>query len=155
MNCPVCNQSLSAAKYQYLPYHYCKQCEGIWVEAELLKNMAVRMAVDLKIKPKDIIPFKPRTVEASPQRKNFRFCPQCSKKMKTINFGYDSNVFIDRCDSCNGIWLDEGEILQLASHLQIDENSLLFGKELIEMQNVPEKIERNLYLTALLLHLIS
>jgi len=141
MNCPVCNHSLELVKYEYLPYHYCRWCQGMWVEAKLLKNLAVRMAVVSNIKPTETIPFKPRTVDRPAKDNRIRLCPKCSAGMKQLNYAYDSNVIVDRCDTCEGIWLDSGEIKQLAAFHQIDEKSVLLGRELIGLQNKSQKEE--------------
>ena len=37
-------------------------------------------------------------------------CPKCKDSMVTLEL---NNVEIDRCFSCNGVWLDEGELEQL------------------------------------------
>lgn len=37
-------------------------------------------------------------------------CPKCGMELKSMTF---RDVTIDRCFSCNGTWLDEGELEQL------------------------------------------
>jgi membrane associated rhomboid family serine protease len=34
--------------------------------------------------------------------------------MKKINYAYDSNIILDKCEKCNGIWTDHDEIMRLA-----------------------------------------
>jgi uncharacterized protein len=38
-------------------------------------------------------------------------CPKCGMELETLTV---QGVEIDRCHSCNGTWLDEGELEQLA-----------------------------------------
>lgn len=38
-------------------------------------------------------------------------CPKCGMALETVTL---QGVQIDRCYSCNGTWLDEGELEQLA-----------------------------------------
>lgn len=38
-------------------------------------------------------------------------CPKCGMELKEVVF---KGVRIDRCTSCNGVWLDNGELEQLA-----------------------------------------
>lgn len=38
-------------------------------------------------------------------------CPKCGMELKEIIF---KGIHIDRCTSCNGVWLDNGELEQLA-----------------------------------------
>jgi len=43
-----------------------------------------------------------------------RTCPRCLSNMKKVNFAYDSNVLVDKCNLCGGIWTDSGELLKLS-----------------------------------------
>jgi Zn-finger nucleic acid-binding protein len=56
-------------------------------------------------------------------------CPKCSENMqvKTI-----LNVEIDICESCKGIWLDEGELSKLAG---IDPIANSFAQALYNVYN--------------------
>lgn len=50
-------------------------------------------------------------------------CPKCDGKLHETNY---ENVKIDVCDKCTGVWLDAGELAQIAHH---DENKgSWFGK---------------------------
>lgn len=40
-------------------------------------------------------------------------CPKCGMELSTIRF---ADVDIDRCFSCNGTWLDAGELEKIADH---------------------------------------
>lgn len=42
---------------------------------------------------------------------HFMHCPKCGMKLETVKF---KEIEIDRCFSCNGSWLDAGELEQLA-----------------------------------------
>ncbi len=44
--------------------------------------------------------------EKSPVEKTF-VCPKCSGNLETYAF---MEFFLDRCQSCGGIWLDKGEL---------------------------------------------
>ena len=46
-------------------------------------------------------------------------CPVCKKIMR-IKKDYNSNVLIDICSICNGIWLDTGEFGDIQSENQKD-----------------------------------
>jgi Zn-finger nucleic acid-binding protein len=139
MNCPNCSHNLKPAQYEHLPYHYCTQCEGIWVNTKMLKHLAARIAADTNIKSSKPVPLLHKTVATVPQDDRIRLCPQCTAGMKIINYAYDSNVIIDRCDACDGIWLDEGEIIKLAQFHQVDENTIRAGRALMDIHKLPEK----------------
>ena len=40
-------------------------------------------------------------------------CPRCDGMLHEETF---DNVSIDRCDNCHGVWLDAGELAQIAHH---------------------------------------
>ena len=75
--------------------------------------------------------FKPRKVEPGEKASTARQCPQCGAPMREFNYAYDSNVFLDRCPKCDGIWADSGEIRRIAQHLKIDPEVDAIGRGLI------------------------
>ncbi len=51
-------------------------------------------------------------------------CPKCAGKLRTGNF---ENIQIDICDTCGGVWLDAGELQQIASKQESGWLGRLFG----------------------------
>ncbi len=49
-------------------------------------------------------------------------CPKCDGKLVEANY---ENVVIDVCDKCSGVWLDAGELAQIAA--KDEENKGWFG----------------------------
>jgi membrane associated rhomboid family serine protease len=47
-----------------------------------------------------------------------RICPRCGASMRKFNYAYDSNIILDKCPDCGGIWTDRGEIRALASYMK-------------------------------------
>ena len=45
------------------------------------------------------------------RRDHYMKCPKCGMDLETVKY---REVPIDKCYSCNGMWLDEGELEQLA-----------------------------------------
>jgi uncharacterized protein len=45
------------------------------------------------------------------QKLHFMHCPKCGHSLETVKF---KGLQIDKCFSCNGTWLDQGELEQLA-----------------------------------------
>ena len=50
-------------------------------------------------------------------------CPKCDGKLVETNF---ENIKIDVCNQCTGVWLDAGELAQIANHET--ENTGWFGR---------------------------
>ena len=46
-------------------------------------------------------------IEAARQQAQRRICPTCQGKLESYKF---MNFVLDRCESCEGIWLDKGEL---------------------------------------------
>ena len=55
---------------------------------------------------------------------HYLHCPKCGSKL--VEIGY-KNIMIDKCPSCEGIWLDCGELEQVLT----DKDSFLGGMQKI------------------------
>ena len=75
-------------------------------ERELLAKMKAKQEADAK--------------EAA-KKASYMVCPKCGEPLKERSF---QKILIDQCVGCNGIWLDAGELDQLAEK----ENSGWLGK---------------------------
>jgi Zn-finger nucleic acid-binding protein len=114
----------------------------MWVDTKMLKHLATRIAADTNVKSSKTIFFTHKDITPVPADERIRLCPQCITWMKKLNYAYDSNVIIDRCDACEGIWLDQGEMMRLAQFHQVDENSIIAGRALMNMHKLPDKMEK-------------
>ena len=79
-------------------------------EAEKLKA-AQQLHVD-KMKHKEKLELK---------LKHHMRCPKCGQELKEI---VTNNVHVDKCFSCGGIWLDEGELEEITK----DSSNSTFAK---------------------------
>ncbi|MDO9464931.1 MAG: rhomboid family intramembrane serine protease [bacterium] len=61
-----------------------------------------------------------------------KVCPRCNQKLKVFNYAYDSNVFLDKCPHCQGMWADEGEAKKLARYLKEDPRITSIAKSFIK-----------------------
>ena len=68
----------------------------IRVEAERLRTMAAERHAELEIEERE----KARAL-------HHMKCPKCGMQLQEISFG---TVRIDKCFSCEGLWLDKGEL---------------------------------------------
>lgn len=48
-----------------------------------------------------------RKVEATLWEERAQTCPKCSGKLRSYSF---MDVVLDRCESCEGLWLEKGEL---------------------------------------------
>ena len=59
-------------------------------------------------------------------------CPDCGIVIKKLNYAADSNVFIDKCGECGGVWTDKGELMAIAEYIKGDPRSARIGEAIIE-----------------------
>lgn len=113
MICPSCKKSLDRAIFYGIEVDYCPKCLGIFFEENEL-----RLAKDEKDKNLnwlDIDLWKEKAkFKISPTQ---RLCPACRLLLYEINYG-DSNIKIDLCNVCHGIWLDRGEFRMIIDYLK-------------------------------------
>ena len=118
MQCPVCKSSLRTETHQYVEFNICGGCRGIWVSGEQFHKLAVLVTSEGQVESSAKLTFKPRKALQPHPDNPVRVCPVCTLAMREFNYAYDSNIFLDRCEQCKGIWLDPNEIIDIAKHIQ-------------------------------------
>lgn len=119
MNCPVCKIPLKNIQYEGQNVDICINCEGIWLDEgelqQVIKGLLSEKKVDYQT-VKEAYRNKPTIYNR--EKMPIRICPKCNMGMYVFNYYADSNVFLDRCSSCGGIWADKGEIEQVAKYIK-------------------------------------
>ena len=139
MQCPVCKGLLRQEKYQYVEFDICMDCRGIWVSGEQFRALAVQVATDGQVESSAILSFKARKVLRPGEDNPVRICPKCTLAMREFNYAYDSNIFLDRCEQCKGIWLDPNEIIDIAKHIQYNPEADAFARALVHEDRSAEE----------------
>jgi len=103
--CPVCRRPLAAATLdERHRIDVCTECHGLLFPLSLFATTVVakRRAA---VKP-SVIPSRGslRDLERSLD------CPNCGERMITDWYYGPGNVVIDRCERCDLVWLDGGEL---------------------------------------------
>ncbi|HEX8287443.1 MAG TPA: zf-TFIIB domain-containing protein [Pyrinomonadaceae bacterium] len=73
-------------------------------------------------KEQELIEKMRAKINSGDSRQSGMQCPRCDGTLHETNY---ENVKIDVCDKCSGVWLDAGELAQIAHK---DENSGWFGR---------------------------
>ena len=102
MHCPECNSELEPVEYFGQAVDRCRKCGGVWFDESEL-SAALRQVQGSAGKYDATTP--PNSIA----------CPRCSDKIQPTNYSCDSDISILRCGSCRGVWLQTGQIHQLAS----------------------------------------
>jgi len=135
MRCPACNGNLYTSTFHSVEVDVCSLCNGIWFDDGELTLAANELISKDSIKPtgnQDL--FKKRNIEKPDAKEGYRTCPKCTVLLKKTNFAYDSNIFVDQCDKCHGIWTDNGEIKHIAGFLKSDPQTQELGKALLQRE---------------------
>lgn len=107
--CHNCELAMTNVHFRQWTISLCPRCEGSYSDEETLKQ--VLRQPDLRLSNIRAA-LLPNLVAAHPDEteRSTIPCPACSKQMKRQSYAEDSEVNVDRCLDCNGIWLDDGEL---------------------------------------------
>ena len=114
MECPACHGSLRQTDYHGINIDECPSCLGRWFDRDELRR--AKDSTDEYLRWLDFDPFDIVGPAPSPTA---RVCPRCSLKMRVIEYE-TSDVRIDKCLNCHGVWLDHDEFERIVKHLQTE-----------------------------------
>lgn len=133
MKCPACNNQLQSTQYKNYILDFCAVCGGIWFDKGELKDTVNSLISDNEVDyqtVKEALNKKP--IDLKSEQHLIRQCPKCNGGMKIFNYSYDSNIFIDKCPSCEGVWTDMDEIKQIAKYNKGNPKVDAMGKSVAE-----------------------
>lgn len=91
----------------------CHSCDGVWLqksELEAIQELPERdYSKDLQ--GVDVVALAYERARQS--TKPVASCPECEGSMYAEEYAYCSQILVDRCGTCGGIWLDSGELSAL------------------------------------------
>jgi len=119
MNCPACNNAMKTLDFEKQEVDLCPKCGGMWFDgsrfAAAINNLLNRNPVSLETFNEAT---RKKPVDADQFQQFVRKCPVCNVDMDMRNYSYDSNIFIDKCPKCDGIWTDKGEFQAAAKYVK-------------------------------------
>lgn len=105
MRCPKCvGVSMTLETWPGTEFERCPRCQGIFLDAGELE----RMLVSSEVSRADAPVFTPLS-EAHDMVRGV--CHRCQEEMEPI-LG-PRNTRLDRCPSCRGVFLDQGELWEM------------------------------------------
>jgi membrane associated rhomboid family serine protease/Zn-finger nucleic acid-binding protein len=142
MKCPSCSGKLREIKSKTALVDICLSCRGIWFDSGEFVDFARKLSESDKISSLKVRLFELRKVHTlETVKETLKLCPRCNIAMKRFNYSYDSNIFLDKCSNCQGIWTDGGEIQQVARYLKDDPRIKTIGKDLVEHRKNIEELK--------------
>ncbi len=135
MKCPACAGTLQPRAFFDAEPYICDSCEGIWFERGLVPRVLRSIIASGKAGEetvKEAFGRKAEPLDARTQSR--RECPVCHAPLEPFNYMYDSNVVIDKCASCGGMWTDKDEIFRIARHVRGNAAVNALGRSLVESE---------------------
>lgn len=111
--CPECGTALAGGIYDGITFSECPQCAGIWFFTDDLQHLEAQNVHDLNAIDLLQQPVKPVT---SPPA--LLACPMCGGAMQQFNFASGSPVVVHACRACRGLWMEHGQLTQMATALE-------------------------------------
>jgi Zn-finger nucleic acid-binding protein len=108
-SCPVCDQPLAAAVLDdRIDAHHCLQCRGVLLSRASFATIVEQRRLWASTPPVVPTPIDRRELERRVM------CPRCAGDMLTHPYYGPGSVVIDSCPACHVVWLDFGELRQIA-----------------------------------------
>lgn len=114
LKCPKCEHNLKEITYKGVRINECENCKGKWFDRDELRKAKDRTDDDLRWLDFDLFDDNADKYHASPSQ---RKCPKDSTTMISLQY-MDSKVVIDKCNTCEGVWLDSDEFEKIIKYLE-------------------------------------
>ena len=115
MNCPKDNQPLKSRQWETgIEVDQCPSCGGVWLDHRELESIQSTVERDYS----DQLARSPRLVSRAYEMafdistKKHLACPACDVEMEHREY-VSTQIMIDVCGECRGVWLDRGELQAL------------------------------------------
>jgi len=112
MQCPKCSNEMRRSTIKQVEVEECAACNGIWFDDDELRRAKDQTDPDLRWMDFELWKRKDRFQASEKQAK----CPKCSVYMAAITYG-ETEIEIDHCVECKGIWLDGDEFRKIIESL--------------------------------------
>lgn len=143
MNCPSCGKHLKSVPCNGFFINACPQCKGIWFDVGMMQPFMEYLIETQKVPNAPLALSKAIPLEKlneAPKK-----CPKCGRSMRKFNYSYDSNIIMDRCDACSGIWTDKHEAYLAAvynkGHPKLDKLASSMAAHVHEQEKFKELVE--------------
>lgn len=108
MKCPACHDELAPETQRGQTVDRCPTCDGLWLDYSELGPIV------------HSLPEAPsKSPSANPPAGKPLACPRCDVPLATIEYAYNSRVFVSKCGTCRGTWLRSGQLDELAAFARV------------------------------------
>jgi Zn-finger nucleic acid-binding protein len=120
MKCPVDNTELKEQEYERaVMVDACSTCGGMWMDQWELKAIQANKGKNYEAELSQLPNLVEKShLQALEKNRPLLHCPKCAENGKSIKMdrrehGYCSQIMVDVCHECQGVWLDQGEVQAL------------------------------------------
>jgi Zn-finger nucleic acid-binding protein len=115
VNCPIDQGALSQQNYEAdIKIDVCANCQGVWLDSGELEKIQESLEHDYSVELQSIHDFAIRAYAmARTNESPARDCPSCGVALDRSEYGYCSQILVDKCRQCRGVWLDREELQAL------------------------------------------
>ena len=112
--CPEDLTALEARLLHGLNLDVCPGCAGIFFDEGEIAALQAGGPSSLSEVEEAAVPASFLFVDSpTPKR-----CPGCHGTMHAYHYRYSSEIRLDGCERCGGVWVQDGELAKIATHLQ-------------------------------------
>ena len=114
MQCPRDGSALNSEKYEGdVVVDRCPSCHGFWLDSGELKSVQEIIEHDYSGQLNQINVVAQAYEFARQKTLPDIKCPKCGGDLNAKEYSYCSQILIDCCEDCGGMWLDAGELAAL------------------------------------------
>lgn len=107
--CPKCKENMELINIKGCEIDYCQKfCQGIWLddgEAKYLKQKGKWNWTFMKVLHR----YKRRPISEILDEEK-RVCPRCNDILEQVELPPGSELYLDTCYNCKGLFFDKGEL---------------------------------------------
>jgi len=114
MLCPRDRAVLSTERYEgEVLVDRCPSCDGVWLQRGELEAIEESLERDYSADLRGIDVVALAYERARQTVRPDISCPNCESALHPEEYAYCSQILVDRCGKCGGVWLDSGELKAL------------------------------------------
>lgn len=116
--CPACNKPTEPTERGGVAIDVCPFCQGIWCDGGELRTVVYALAADPATEQDALYAEARKVITEQQIVQRGLFCPHDGQMMETFNYAYNSNVLLDRCPLCKGVWIDGDKMPALGQYIK-------------------------------------
>ncbi len=136
LRCPNCkSDSLREITFHKTKVQRCEKCQGIWFNRDELSNAVSQDDKFLEWLDIDLWKNKEGFKASFSEKK----CPICDKNLYQVDYN-NSDIRVDICNTCHGVWLEKGEFKRIIHYLENKIDSETLGEYFKDSMKQAEEI---------------